>query len=67
MARDKASGSDSRKPKVLVTANGGRYVRADELLRDPEVRKKIDIMTQIAVEDSMQSREASSEGPETSA
>lgn len=69
MARRKASsGSDSTKPKVHVTANGGRYVQADELLSDPEVKKKVDLMAQIAIEDSgMQSPDTSSEGPETSA
>ena len=71
MARRKeSSGSDptNTKPRVHVTANGGRYVQADELLSDPEVKKKIDLMAQIASEDSgMQSPDTSSEGPETSA
>lgn len=69
MGRGKApSDNDSRKPRVHVTANGGRYVQADELLNDPEVKKKIDLMAQIAEEDSeMQPPETYSEGPETSA
>ena len=69
MAQGKASsGSDPTKPKIHVTANGGRYVHADELLRNPEVRKTIKLMAQIAVEESnKQPPEPSSEEPETPA
>ena len=51
MARSsKPSPSDGSKPKVHVTHTGGRYVKADELLRNPQVREAIDSMAQIAQE-----------------
>ena len=68
MARsDKASSGDS-KPKVYVTATGGMYYEADELLRSPKVREAIKSMVGIASSDSnKRAPDASSEGSETSA
>ena len=68
MARSgkKSSGSDS-KPKVHVTATGGMYYEADELLRSPKVREAIKSMVGIASSDSnKRAPDASSEGSETS-
>ena len=49
MARSgKAASGDESKPRVHVTATGGRYVKAEELLRNAEVRKAIENMAQIA-------------------
>lgn len=65
MARSgKASSSDS-KPKVHVTATGGMYYEADELLRSPEFRKAVKSMVGIA--SNKRASDASSEGSETSA
>jgi hypothetical protein len=36
---------------VHVTHTGGRYVKADELLRNPQVKEAIDNMAQIAQEE----------------
>ena len=37
-------------PKIYVTSRGARYVKADEVLKSPKVRKAIEKMAQIPVE-----------------
>ena len=37
-------------PKIYVTSRGARYVKADEVLKSPKVRKGIEKMAQIPVE-----------------
>ena len=52
MARSrKPSPSGRSNPKIYVTHTGGRYVKAEELLRSPEVKDEIDTMAQIAEQD----------------
>ena len=66
MARSgkKSSDSDS-KPKVYVTATGGMYYEADELLRSPEVRKAIKSMVGItSIDPNKRTPDVSSEGSE---
>ena len=66
MARSgkKSSDSDS-KPKVYVTATGGMYYEADELLRSEEFRKAVKSMVGIAAIDSnRRAPDAPSEGSE---
>lgn len=66
MARRRASsGTNPTKPKVHITATGGMYVEAHELLRTPEVRKVINQMAQIAEDADKRSSNQSSGGPET--
>lgn len=69
MARSgkKSSGSDS-KPKVHVTATGGMYYEADELLRSEEFRKAVKSMVGIAsIDSNKRASDTPSEGSETSA
>ncbi len=64
MARsDKTSSGSDSKPKVHVTATGGMYFEADELLRSPEVRKAIKSM--VGITSNKRASDASSEGSET--
>ena len=66
MGRRKASSdSDPTKPKVHVTATGGMYVEAHELLRTPEVRETIKRMAQIAEDSNKLASEQTSGGSET--
>lgn len=51
MARSGKPSPSDGKPKVHVTHTGGRYVKAEELLRSPEVQEAIDTMAQIAERD----------------
>ena len=44
MARSGKESSGDSKPKVHVTATGGMYYEADELLRSPKVREAIKSM-----------------------
>ena len=37
-------------PKIYVTPRGARYVKADEVLKSPKVRKAIKKMTRISIE-----------------
>ena len=64
MARSPKTPSDSNsKPKVHVTATGGRYVEAGELLRNAEARKAINSMAQLSADDSNRgTKDTSSEG-----
>ena len=65
MARSgkKSSGSDSE-PKIYVTATGGMYYDAGELLRSPEFREAIKSMVGIAsIDSNKRASDASSEGP----
>ncbi len=65
MARRRASsGNNPTKPKVHITATGGMYVEAHELLRTPEVRETIKRMAQIAEDSNKRASEQSSGGPE---
>lgn len=67
MARSGKESSGDSKPKVHVTATGGMYYEADELLRSPKVREAIKSMVGIASSDSnKRAPDASSEGSETS-
>ena len=38
---------ESKRAKVYITPNGGQYVKADELLQNPEVIKEIETMRDI--------------------
>ena len=57
----KPSPGGRSKPKIYVTHTGGRYVKAEELLRSPEVKDAIDTMAQIAEQD--RNEAASAEPP----
>ena len=68
MARSGKTSSGESRPKVYVTATGGMYFEADELLRSPEVRKAIKSMVGItSIDPSKRTPDVSSEGSETSA
>lgn len=44
----KEQGTDEDRPPIYVTAKGGLYVKADELLRSKRARAVIDQMVRLA-------------------
>lgn len=44
----KGQGTDEDRPPIYVTAKGGLYVKADELLRSKRARVVIDQMVRLA-------------------
>lgn len=44
----KGQGTDTDRPPIYVTAKGGLYVKADELLRSKRARAVIDQMVRLA-------------------
>ena len=45
-----AKNTPEKRPKIYVTSRGGVYVKAEELLANPEVQAKIKKMAKIPVE-----------------
>ena len=45
-----AKNTPEKRPKIYVTSRGGVYVKAEELLANPEVREIIAKMAKIPVE-----------------
>lgn len=48
MARHQDDGNDGRERRIYVGDKGHRYVKPDELLRDPKVRHRLDRADRLA-------------------